>query len=58
MSMIGQFRYNGASGSAAVSNSIVNIGSFKVSGLSNIAGLAVCLYAYDATTKIWKPYTQ
>jgi len=57
LSIIGQFRYAGASGSAALSDAIVNIGSFKISGLGNTAGLAVCLYKYDSNTKIWTPYT-
>jgi len=58
LSIIGQFRYAGASGTAALSDGIVNIGSFKISGLGNIAGLACCMYCYDKTTHIWKPYTQ
>jgi hypothetical protein len=58
LSLIGQFRYAGASSNAALSDGIVNIGSFKISGLGDTAGIACCLYAYDKTTHIWKPYTQ
>lgn len=57
MGVISQFRYNGASGSAALSDGLVNIASFKISGLGNTAGLACCLYKYDSSTKIWTPYT-
>ena len=56
MSIIGQFRYAGASGTAALSDGIVNISAFKISGLTNAAAIACCMYKWDAVQKRWTPY--
>jgi hypothetical protein len=55
--MIGQFRYASASGTADLSNSIVNISAFKISGFTDGAAIACCLYKWDAVQKRWTPYT-
>ena len=60
MSLILAHRYAGASGSASLTptDRAVELVGFKISGLGNAMAIPVCMYAYDATTKIWKPYTQ
>jgi len=57
ISIIGQYRYSSALNTSTKADGIVNIASFKISGLGNTAGLAVCLYKWDATNSMWVPYT-
>lgn len=56
MGVISQFRYASASGSSDLSTGIVNLSSFKISGFTDGAALAVCLYKWDAVQKRWTPY--
>jgi len=59
MSVLGSFRYSSStSGATAVGDSIYNISAFRLSGLSSSAGLACCLYVWDATSDTWIPMTQ
>ena len=57
MSILSGYRYSTATSGATSSSTAIQIGSFKISGLGNTAGLICCMYKYDATNNIWIPYT-
>ena len=57
MTLIGGFKYPGMSGTAAAPDTITNFVGFKPSGLTNGNALAVCMFKYDTTAKMWIPYT-
>lgn len=56
MAIIGQYKYNAVTSGSAATDAIYNIAAFKLSGLGNTAGIACCLYKYDATKGWWIPY--
>ena len=63
MSIIGGYRYSSALNTATVKSdggidTIVNVGTFKISGLGDTAGFACCLYVWNPTTSLWDPMTQ
>ena len=57
MTLIGGYRYSGATSGSTATPTIVNVGTFKISGLGDTGGLICCLYKWDATNSIWIPYT-
>jgi len=57
MSLIGGFKYAGMSGSAVTDDTIINFVGFTPSGLTSANALAVCMFKWDATNKMWVPYT-
>lgn len=56
MSIIGGFRYSSGISGATFSEGITNVGTMKISGLSNGAGLMVCLYSYNYVSNKWLPH--
>ena len=54
---MGGFKYPGVSSSAVPSETIVNFIGFKPSGLTSANALAVCMFKWDTTAKMWVPYT-
>ena len=55
MSLIGGYRYSSSVSGATSYPGMVNVGAMKISGLSNTAGLMVCLYSYNYATNKWLP---
>ena len=37
---------------------IVNVGTMKISGLSDTAGIIMCNYVWNPITELWDPMTQ
>jgi len=58
MTIVGSYRYSSAASGSTISNRIINIGGFKISGLVNTAALAVCQYVWNPATSQWEPMTQ
>ena len=55
--MLVAYRYPGVSGTSTATSSMPPIVGFQPSGLSNGNLLAVALYDYDYTNKMWVPQT-
>lgn len=58
MSLLGGFRYPAPSANSTLSTTIVNINTFKISGLGDAAAIPVCMYSWDPHSKKWCPYEQ
>lgn len=58
MSIIGGYRYSSGVSGATATEGIVNVATFKISGLINTAGFACCQYVWNATNSQWEPMTQ
>lgn len=62
MSIIGSYRYSSAASGSTVKRdsqtniaTIVNVGAFAISGLSETAGFACCMFDYNYDTNKWIP---
>lgn len=54
---MGSYQLSDVSSSATINNSIINFIGFAPSGHTDTNALAVCLYSYDYTARMWKPTT-
>ncbi|MBE3094744.1 MAG: hypothetical protein IMZ52_06895 [Actinobacteria bacterium] len=55
IAILGGYRYSSSVSGSTFSEGIVNVGTMKISGLANGAGLMCCLYSYNYATNKWLP---
>lgn len=55
MTIIGGY-YQSSARNSPVSDVILNVGTFPVSG-TGFGGIPVCMFKYNPTQNIWVPYT-